>query len=70
MAQLKDALTVLNFSVDRIGSARSMLTDEAIGQLGRTFTDALVKLRNCSASARQVAPDRVLRNKTVDASKP
>jgi hypothetical protein len=35
MVQLKEALTVLNVNVDRLGSARSILTDEAIGQLGR-----------------------------------
>ena len=58
LAQLKEALTVLNVSVDRLGSARSILTDEAIGQLGRTVTDALTKLRDCSSSARQMAPDR------------
>ena len=58
LAQLKEALTVLNVSVDRLGSARSILTDEAIGQLGRSVTDALTRLRDCSPSARQVAPDR------------
>jgi hypothetical protein len=67
MAQLKEALTVLNVSVDRLGSARSTLTDEAIEQLGRTVTDALLKLRDCSSSAHQVAPHRTLRNKTVEA---
>ena len=51
---------------ERLGSARSILTDEAIGQLGRTVTDALTKLRDCSSSARQVAPHRTLRNKTVE----
>ncbi len=62
--QLKQALTVLNISVDRLGNARSLLTDEAIEQLGRTATDALMKLRDCSPSARQVS----LENKTVAAS--
>jgi hypothetical protein len=66
IAQLKEALSVLNISVERLGSARSVLTDEAIGQLGRTVTDALTKLRDCSSSARQVAPHRTLRNKTVE----
>jgi hypothetical protein len=65
IAQLKEALTVLNISVDRLESARSILTDEAIGQLGRTVADALMKLRDCSSSARQVAPHRTLTNKTV-----
>ena len=58
LAQLKEALTVLKVSVDRLGSARSILTDEAIGQLGRTVTEALTKLRGCSSNARQMAPDR------------
>ena len=58
LAKLKEALTVLNVSVDRIGNARSILTDEAIGQLGRTITDGLTKLRDCSSSARQATPER------------
>jgi hypothetical protein len=66
MVQLREALTVLNVSINRFESARSILTDEAIGQLGRTVTDALTKLRDCSSSARQVTPDRSLRNKTAD----
>jgi hypothetical protein len=70
LAQLKEALTVLNVSVERLGSARSILTDEAIGQLGRTVTDALTKLRDCSSSAGQMAPDHPLRNKTVEARRP
>jgi hypothetical protein len=41
IVRLKEALTVLNISLDRLGSARSILTDEAIGQLGRAVTDAL-----------------------------
>jgi hypothetical protein len=67
IARLKEALTVLNISVDRLGSARSILTDEAIRQLGRTVTDALMKLRDCSSSVRQVAAHRTLRNKAVEA---
>lgn len=58
ITQLKEALTVLNVSVDRLGSARSILTDEAIGQLGRTITDTLTKLRNCSSTVRPIAPHR------------
>jgi hypothetical protein len=54
LARLKEALTVLNVSIDRIGNARSLVTDEAIGQLGRTVTDVLMKLKDCSSSARQV----------------
>ena len=58
LAQLKEALTVLKVSIDRIGNARSLLTDEAIGQLGRAVTDGLMKLRDCSSSARQAARER------------
>ena len=70
LVQLKEALTVLNVSVDRLGSARSVLTDEAIGQLGRTVTDALTKLRDCSSSARQMAPHHTLGSRTVEAREP
>ena len=67
LTQLRDALTVLSVSVDRLRSARSSLTDEAIGQLGRTVTEALTKVRDCSSSsARQAALERTLRNKTVE----
>lgn len=67
IAQMKEALTVLNISIDRLGSARSILTDEAIGQLGQTVTDSLMKLRDCSSSAHKAAPHGTLGN-TVDRS--
>ncbi len=67
LAQLKEALTVLNVSVSRLGSARSILIDEAIEQLGRTVADALTKLRVCPSTARQMAPNSIFRNKTVEA---
>ncbi len=67
IVRLKEALTVLNNSVDRLGNARSILTDEAIGQLGRTVTDALMKLRDCSSNVGQMAPHRTLKDKTVEA---
>ena len=70
LAQLKEALTALNVSVDRLASARLILTDEAIGKLGRTVTDTLTKLRDCSSRARQIAPGRTLENKTVEAWEP
>ena len=57
LAQLKDALTALKGSVDRLGSARSILTDKAIGEMGQTFAGALTKLRDCSASTRHKAVD-------------
>ena len=58
MVQLKEALTVLNVSINRLGSAKSILTDEAIEQLGRTVSGALMKLRDCSPDARQIAAHR------------
>jgi hypothetical protein len=68
MAQLKEALSVLNVNVDRLGSAKSILTDEAIGQFGRRVTDTLMKLRDCSSNVSQIPPHRALRNPTVEAS--
>jgi hypothetical protein len=67
IVRLKEALAVLNISVDRLGNARSILTDEAIGQLGRTVTDALMKLRDCSSNVSRMAPHRTLKDKTVEA---
>ena len=67
IAQLKDKLTVLNSGVERLRSARSILTDEVIGQLGRTAADALVKLRDCSSTAGPMEPRRTLRSNTVEA---
>ena len=61
IAQLKEKLTVLNISVERLRSTRSILTDEAIAQLGRTVTDALMKLRDCSSSVGQLEPHRTPR---------
>ncbi len=68
MAQLKEALTVLNVSVDRLGSAKSILTDEAIGQLGRRVADTLMKLRDCSSNVGQIPPHRDLRSQTLEAA--
>ena len=71
ITQLKETLTVLNTSVDRLGSARSMLTDEAIAQLGRTITDTLTKLKNCSSSARPITPHgTAFAGKTGEAREP
>jgi hypothetical protein len=55
IARLNETLAGLNISVDRLGNARLLLTDEAIERLGRAVTDALIKLRACSSdeSSRQ-----------------
>jgi hypothetical protein len=56
IAQLKEALTALNVSVDRLTNTRTILTDEAIGQLGRAVTDTLTKMRGCASNVCQMQP--------------
>lgn len=70
IVRLKEALTVLNSSVDRLGNARSILTDEAIGQLGRTVTDALMKLRDCSSKVGRMTPHRMVKDEHSGAGRP
>jgi hypothetical protein len=48
IAQLKEVPTALSVSIDRLRNSRSILTDEAIGQLGR-MSPTLMKLRHCSS---------------------
>ena len=54
IARLKEALTALNVSVDRLADTRTILTDEAIGQLGRAVTDTLMKMRSCASKDGQM----------------
>jgi hypothetical protein len=56
IARLKEALTALNVSVDRLTNTRTILTDEAIGQLGRAVTDTLTKMRGCASNVGQMQP--------------
>ena len=56
IARLKEALTALNVSVDRLANTRTILTDEAIGQLGRAVTDTLTKMRGCASNVGQMQP--------------
>ena len=56
IARLKEALTALNASVDRLINTRTILTDEAIGQLGRAVTDTLTQMRGCASKVGQVQP--------------
>jgi len=56
VVRLKEALTALNVSVDRLANTRTILTDEAIGQLGRAVTDTLTKMRGCASNVGQVQP--------------
>jgi hypothetical protein len=60
IARLKEALTALNMSVDRLRNARTILTDEAIGQLGRSVTDTLTKMRGCASNVGEMQPHRTL----------
>jgi len=60
IARLKDAVTALNLSVNRLTNARTILTDEAIGQLGRSVTETLTKMRGCASNIGQMQPHRTL----------
>ena len=50
IARLKESLIALSISVDRLGSSRSILTDEAAARFGDTITQTLMKLRDCSSN--------------------
>ena len=54
IARLKEALTALNANVDRLTNTRTILTDEAIGQLGRAVTDTLMQMRGCASKVGQM----------------
>jgi hypothetical protein len=54
VARLKEAVTALNVSVDRLANARTILTDEAIGQLGRSVSDTLKNIRACGSRVGQM----------------
>jgi hypothetical protein len=60
IARLREALTALDGSLDQLTNARTMLTDEAIGQLGRSVTDTLTRLRGCAARVGQMEHHRRL----------
>jgi hypothetical protein len=56
VARLREVLANLNTSLERLRHARSLLTDEAVEQLGRTVTDALVRLKGCPPERATVLP--------------
>jgi hypothetical protein len=58
--RLREALTTLEGSVDRLAEARTVLTDEAIGQLGRSVTNTLMSMRGCVPRAGQMGGHRRL----------
>lgn len=49
IARLKESLTVLSVSVDRLRGSRSILTDEVAARFGGTITQTLMRLRDCSS---------------------
>ena len=51
IVRLKDSLTALSTSVDRLRSSRSILTDGVAARLGETITQTLMNLRDCRSSA-------------------
>ena len=60
-AQLREALAALRTSIDRLASARSALTDDAIRQFDLGAADALVKRRGCASAAGET-PERPIRS--------
>ena len=62
VARLRERMTALNGSIDRLTNARTALTDEAIGQLGRSVTDTLTRMRNCAPRVGQTQHHRRLMN--------
>jgi hypothetical protein len=64
--RLKEALTAIKVNVDRLTNARTILTDEAIGQLGRSFTDTLTNMREFSSNVGQMQPHRMCGDNVVE----
>jgi hypothetical protein len=48
---LTEALMALDMHVDRLADARTNLTDEVLGRLGQSVTDALTDMRGCAPRA-------------------
>jgi hypothetical protein len=51
IARLRERLSALNISVDRLGNSRSILTDEVAARFGESITQLLMGLRDCSFNA-------------------
>lgn len=49
IARLRESLSALSHSIDRLGSSRSILTDEAAAHFGDAITQTLMKVRDCSS---------------------
>jgi septal ring factor EnvC (AmiA/AmiB activator) len=50
IARLKESLNALSISVDRLGSSRSILTNEVAARFGDTIAQTLTRLRDCSSN--------------------
>ena len=48
IARLREPLSALSTSVDRLGNSRSILTGEVIARFGDTVAQTLMKLKDCS----------------------
>ena len=59
IARLRERLSALSISVDRLGNSRSILTDEVAARFGDTITQTLIKLRDCSFNVGPMAPHRL-----------
>jgi cell division protein ZapA (FtsZ GTPase activity inhibitor) len=57
LARLREVLTALNVSVDRLTDTRTMVTDQAIGDLSRAVTETLTKMRGCTSNVGQMPPN-------------
>ena len=51
IARLRERLSALSISVDRLRNSRSILTDEVAARFGDTITQTLMKWRDCSFNA-------------------
>jgi hypothetical protein len=60
IARLTEQMAALNGSIERLANARTILTDEAIGQLGRSVTETLTSMRGCAPRVGQVRHHRGL----------
>lgn len=58
IARLEQAADTLSTHIDRLTRTRTILTDEAIGRLGRSVSDMLTKLRGCPSETGQATPAR------------
>jgi len=57
LARLREVLTALNVSVVRLTDTRTMVTDQAIGDLSRAVTETLTKMRGCTSNVGQMPPN-------------